>query len=49
MADTSGSISKGAVGSANTLTAVMCTLTGNQPESVCSSPMIQGLQAKLGK
>jgi len=49
MTDTSGSISKGAVGSANTLTAALCSLTGNQPESVCSSPIIQGLQAKLGK
>ena len=48
MADTSSSISKGAVGASNTITAALCTLTGNQPTSVCSSPMIQGLQAKLG-
>ena len=48
MADTSSSVSKGAVGASNTITAALCTLTGNQPNSVCSSPMIQGLQAKLG-
>lgn len=34
-------------GTANWLTAGICTITGNQPASVCSDPMIAGLQARL--
>jgi hypothetical protein len=34
-------------GTANWFTAALCTLTGNTPASVCSDPMIKGLQARL--
>lgn len=44
LSDPTTAISKGAVGAANTLTAAMCSLTGNQPASVCTDPTI----AKLG-
>jgi len=48
LSNTSGPISQGAIGSANALTAAICKLTNNQPANVCSDPMIQGLQGKLG-
>lgn len=40
-------ISKGAIGAANAMTASICTLTGNQPASVCDNSMIKDLQAKI--
>jgi hypothetical protein len=47
MQDPSTSIAKGAVGSANMLTAAICKITGNQPASVCAAGPIPALQSKL--
>lgn len=47
LSDTKSDISQGAVGAANTITAALCLLTNNQPGDVCSSSMIQGLEAKI--
>lgn len=47
LSDPKSDIAKGVLGAANTVTAAICTLTNNQPASVCSGDMIQGLQAKL--
>jgi hypothetical protein len=38
---------KGILGSANALTAAICTATGNQPANVCSDPAVTALQATL--
>jgi thiol-disulfide isomerase/thioredoxin len=46
--DSSSSQAKAIVGSANLLTAAICKMTSDQPASVCSSAMIQGLEKKLG-
>jgi len=35
-------------GAANNITAAICTLTGNQPSNVCSSPTISAIVKKLG-
>lgn len=43
----SSDIAKGAIGSANAITAVLCQLTGNKPDNVCSAAYIQDIQAKL--
>ncbi len=48
LTQTNSDISKGAIGAANTITAAICKLTDNQPGNVCSSSMIQALEAKLG-
>lgn len=40
---------KGALGTANVLTAAICQLTDNQPVNVCSSPGVQAGAARLGK
>ena len=45
--DPSNSITQGIIGSANVVTATLCTLTGDQPSTVCAAPVIQGLKAKL--
>ena len=45
--DPSTPIAKGALGSANMLTAAICKTTGNQPASVCAAAPIPALQAKL--
>src|ERR1022692_3807958 len=47
MQDPSTPIAKGAVGSANMLTAAICKITGNQPASVCAAAPIPALQSKL--
>jgi hypothetical protein len=41
-------ITKGAVGAANSITAAICTMTKNQPGSVCGSATIKALQTKIG-
>jgi hypothetical protein len=38
---------QGAVGTANTLTAAMCNLTGNNPVAVCSDPGIIGITSRF--
>jgi hypothetical protein len=40
-------ITQGIVGSANSITAVLCKLTGNQPATVCSQPAIQTLMGQI--
>ncbi len=49
LSNPSSDISKGAVGAANSITAAICTMTNNQPSSVCDTAMIKALQAKIGK
>jgi hypothetical protein len=46
--DPSSAQAKAIIGSANLLTAAICKLTSDQPPTVCSSPMIQSLEKKLG-
>ena len=46
--DANDPISQGIVGSANVLTAQICSLTGNQPGDVCSSAGVTAAAAKLG-
>jgi Domain of unknown function (DUF929) len=45
--DPSSPIARGANGGANLMTAAICKTTGNQPASVCATPMITRLQSKL--
>jgi thiol-disulfide isomerase/thioredoxin len=45
--DPASPIAQGALGAANYITAAICKMTSGQPSSVCSSPTITGLQAKL--
>jgi len=48
MHDPSTDIAKGAVGSANLLTALICKATDAKPEKVCTAPAIKAITAKLG-
>jgi hypothetical protein len=47
LADPTTAISKGAIGTANNLTAAICSLTGNQPAAVCGTPTITRIESKL--
>lgn len=47
IADPSSEIGKDVLGSANLLTARLCSITGNKPEAVCSSPAIVAAAAAL--
>ncbi len=49
LSDTNSDISKGAIGSANMITATICKLTNNQPSNVCGTSVIQGIEQQLGK
>ena len=40
-------VTKAVIGSANEQTAMICKMTDNSPASVCNTPVIQQLQAKL--
>ena len=42
----SSAVAQAEDGSANYLTAAICTMTGNQPSAVCSAPYIKTAQAK---
>ncbi|HVC30756.1 MAG TPA: DUF929 family protein, partial [Steroidobacteraceae bacterium] len=44
----SSAVAKGIVGSANLLTAALCTLTGQQPASVCQAAGTKQAASKLG-
>lgn len=44
-----GTVSSAINGSANILTAVICNVTGEQPSSVCATPLITGLEQELAK
>ncbi|HUC86886.1 MAG TPA: DUF929 family protein [Candidatus Saccharimonadales bacterium] len=48
LSDPSTDISKGAVGTANAITAAICKMTNDQPGKVCGTSVIQGLEQKLG-
>jgi hypothetical protein len=48
LSDPTSATTKAIVGSANTLTAALCQVSGNAPADVCSSPTITSLQASLG-
>jgi hypothetical protein len=47
LSDPSSKISRGAVGSANVLTATICKLTDNKPANVCQAPEIQQIVATM--
>lgn len=47
LSDPHSDVAKGIIGSANYLTAAICTLTDNQPANVCKADPIPALQAKL--
>jgi Domain of unknown function (DUF929) len=47
LADPSTTISKGAIGAANSFTVAICSLTKNQPASVCATPVIKRLASSL--
>lgn len=46
--DPNSDIAKGAIGSANAMTAAICALTGNQPANVCGSPAVAAYAGKYG-
>lgn len=43
--DPTSDIARGAIGTANTFTAAICSLTHNQPTAVCTSPAITKIEA----
>jgi len=47
LSDPTTDISKGAIGAANSITAAICKVTGNNPAAVCTSSAITALEAKL--
>jgi hypothetical protein len=47
MHDPTSAIAKGAIGTANGITAAICSITGNQPANVCTVPVIKSLQQQL--
>ena len=46
---TGNALSKDVLGTANYLTAAICSVTKNAPSSVCNDPAIQGIEASLSK
>lgn len=49
VADPSTSVSKAVLGTANTITAALCQLTDNKPDSVCTSSGVTAAANTLGK
>jgi hypothetical protein len=47
LSDPSSPVTQGVVGTANAITAAICTLTHDQPATVCSAPVITSLQQRL--
>ena len=45
--DPNSAIAKGVIGTANAMTAAICTLTNNKPASACNVPAIAALQSQL--
>jgi hypothetical protein len=45
--DPNGEVARTILGSANAITAVLCTLTGNQPGNVCTSPAVRAYAGKF--
>ena len=48
LADPSSPVAQAIDGTANDITAAICSVTGDQPSSVCDSPAIQAIVKKLG-
>lgn len=49
LSQTNSPIAKGILGTANYMTAAICSLTNQQPGSVCNSPTIQQIEHSLNK
>ena len=49
LVDSNSAVSKDILGTANYLTAGICTMTHQQPGSVCNTPSIQSIEQSLGK
>jgi hypothetical protein len=47
LSDPTSDIARGAVGAANTFTAAICSLTHDQPSSVCADPAVAKIGASL--
>ncbi len=47
LANPDDAISKGVIGTANSLTATICILTNDQPGNVCTLPVIQSLETQI--
>jgi hypothetical protein len=47
LADPTDPVTTGIVGTANTMIAALCELTGGQPSKICSAPFVQQIQAAL--
>lgn len=47
MNDPSTAIAKGAIGTANVMTATICSTTNNKPSNVCDQPAIKSIQSQL--
>jgi len=47
LTDTNSAIAQGVIGTANSITAAICSLTNNQPSTVCTLPVIQTLQTQI--
>ncbi len=48
LADPASPVAKAVDGTANTLTAALCNLTGGKPASTCGNPAVSGLRGQLG-
>jgi hypothetical protein len=48
LADPTSPVAKAVVGSANTLAAAMCNLTGGRPANSCDNPAVSALRGQLG-
>lgn len=49
LADPNTDLAKSVVGGANLMTAELCTMTGNKPEAVCTSPGVMAAAAAAGR
>lgn len=47
LSDPTSAVSQGAIGAANSFTAAICSLTGDQPSGVCSGPTIQSIERTM--
>lgn len=47
LSDPKNAITQGAIGTANGITAAICSVTGNKPSNVCDNATIKGLQTKI--
>ncbi|HYM49220.1 MAG TPA: DUF929 family protein [Candidatus Limnocylindrales bacterium] len=47
LSDPNSPVTRAIVGNANTLTAAVCSVTGNQPSAACALPAIQAIETEL--